>query len=46
VKAGLDPRRFTLRTVPPLLRKLTAWKDYAQAERPLADAIARLGRVR
>jgi bifunctional non-homologous end joining protein LigD len=45
VKAGLDPRRFTLRTVPPLLRKLTAWKDYAQAERPLADAIARLGRV-
>jgi bifunctional non-homologous end joining protein LigD len=46
VKQGLDPRRFTVRTVPPLIRKLAAWKDYAEAERPLADAIARLGKVR
>jgi bifunctional non-homologous end joining protein LigD len=39
---GLDPRRFTLRTAPALLRKSKAWKDYFQAERPLASAIRKL----
>jgi bifunctional non-homologous end joining protein LigD len=46
VKSGLDPRRYTVRTVPALARKLTAWSDYADAERSLADAIRRLGPVR
>lgn len=43
VKAGLDPRRFTLRTAPALLNKTTAWADYADSERPLETAIKRLG---
>ena len=46
VKAGLDPMAYTTRAMPALLRRLSAWKDYDQAERPLADAIARLGKVR
>ena len=44
VKAGLDPARFTLRTVPALLAKTKAWTDYCDAERPLAAAIRRLAR--
>ena len=46
VKKGLDPAKYTVRTVPPLLRKLTAWADYDDGERPLAPAIERLGKVR
>ena len=45
VKKGLDPAKYTVRTVPPLLAKLTAWEDYCEAERPLAQAIKRLGKV-
>jgi bifunctional non-homologous end joining protein LigD len=43
VKAGLDPAKYTIRTVPPLLNKLTAWEDYADSERSLEAAIKRLG---
>ena len=43
VKKGLDPARYTLRTVPGLLGKSTAWAGYDAAARPLADAIARFG---
>jgi bifunctional non-homologous end joining protein LigD len=43
VANGLDPARFTIRTVPPLLPRMKAWSDYGEAERPLADAIKRLG---
>jgi len=43
VRSGLDPRRFTLRTVPGLLSRTEAWADYAEAERPLRRAIERLG---
>ena len=46
VKKGLDPAKYTVRTVPPLLRKLTAWADYDDGERPLAPAINRLGKGR
>ena len=46
VKKGLDPAKYTVRTVPPLLKKLTAWTDYDDGERPLAPAIKRLGKVR
>lgn len=45
VKPGLDPARFTVRTVPPLLANLAAWRDYGEGERPLAGAIERLGRA-
>jgi bifunctional non-homologous end joining protein LigD len=41
VKKGLDPARFTLRTAPALIARSTAWKDYADAARPIADAIAK-----
>ena len=34
MKAGLDPKRYTLRTVPGLLAKSDAWKDYDAGERP------------
>jgi bifunctional non-homologous end joining protein LigD len=43
VKPGLDPRRYTIRSAPALVRKLTAWEDYFDAERPLGQAIRRLG---
>ena len=43
VRKGLDPMRFTVRTVPSLLKGLAAWEDYAQSERPLERAVGRLG---
>ena len=42
VKSGLDPMCFTVRTVPALLEKTDAWKDYASSARPLAAAIRKL----
>jgi bifunctional non-homologous end joining protein LigD len=44
VKKGLDPLRFTLRTVPALLAKHAAWSDYDEAARPLRPAIRRLAK--
>ena len=46
VKADLDPKRFTIRTVPALLSRSKAWVDYCDCERPLEQAIKRLGRSR
>jgi bifunctional non-homologous end joining protein LigD len=46
VKADLDPKRFTLRTVPALLAKTSAWQDYCEGERPLEQAIKRLGKAK
>ena len=46
VKADLDPERFTIRTVPGLLAKSTAWQDYCDSQRPLEEAIKRLGKVK
>ena len=43
-KADLDPKRFTIRTVPGLLKKSAAWKDYGDGHRPLEAAIKRLAR--
>ena len=45
VKADLDPKRFTVRTVPALLAKSTAWKDYCDGLRPLEHAIKQLSKV-
>ena len=45
VKADLDPKRFTIRTVPALLAKSSAWKDYCDALRPLEPAIEQLSRL-
>ena len=42
VKAGLDPKRYTVRSVPALLAKTKAWADYCESERSLATAIQRL----
>jgi bifunctional non-homologous end joining protein LigD len=44
-KKGLDPTKYTVRTVPSLIAKSTAWDDYCDGERPLAGAIKRLGKV-
>ena len=45
VKIGLDPKRYTVRTAPALIGKSKAWDGYADAGRPLAAAIGRLGRA-
>ncbi|HEX4292690.1 MAG TPA: DNA ligase D [Rhizomicrobium sp.] len=42
VKKGLDPKKFTVRTAPALLKKSSAWKDYGDGERPLAQAMKKL----
>ena len=45
LKADLDPQRYTIRTVPALIAKNKAWNDYNLGERPLEEAIARLGKT-
>jgi len=42
VRKGLDPQRFTVRTVPGLLRKSKAWKDYDKSSVPLRRLIEQL----
>ena len=42
VKKGLDPMRFTLRTVPALLKKSSAWKEYCKSERSLLKAMKKV----
>jgi bifunctional non-homologous end joining protein LigD len=46
VKPDLDPKRFSLRTVPTLLKKTKAWADYDDAARPLQDAMRRLAKAK
>ena len=45
VKAGLDPARYTLRSVPKLLARGKAWDGYEDGARPIAEAMVRLGRL-
>jgi bifunctional non-homologous end joining protein LigD len=42
IKKGLDPKRFTVRTAPALLKKSSAWKNYAKAEKPLLPVLKKL----
>jgi bifunctional non-homologous end joining protein LigD len=42
VRKGLDPKRYTIHTVPRLLRNTGAWQDYCDSERPLMAAIKSL----
>jgi bifunctional non-homologous end joining protein LigD len=44
VKPDLDPKRFTIRTALPLLRKSRAWEDYCDSGRSIEVAIERLGK--
>jgi bifunctional non-homologous end joining protein LigD len=42
VRAGLDPQRFTIKSVPALIARSSAWEDYCDSERPLEAAIRKL----
>lgn len=42
VKTGLDPSRFTIRTVPGLLKSSSPWQDYCDGQRSLEQAIKRM----
>ena len=42
VRQDLDPARFTVRTVPKLLAKTAAWRDYGRATRSLDAAMRKL----
>ncbi len=42
VKTGLDPLRYTIRTVPAALARTKAWTDYDAAAAPLSAAMKAL----
>ena len=42
VKKGLDPQRYTVRTVPAILRKENPWEGYCDAEVSVEQAIKKL----
>ena len=44
VRRGLDPKRYTIRTVPALLAKADGWDGYDDGARDLGAAIKRLGK--
>jgi bifunctional non-homologous end joining protein LigD len=46
LRAGLDPKRFTIRTTPALVARSTAWNDYCDSERPLLPALKRLNKAK
>jgi bifunctional non-homologous end joining protein LigD len=41
VKKGLDPKAFTIRTAPALLKRNKPWADWCDSEQPLKRAIER-----
>jgi len=45
VVPDLNPARYTIRSVPALLKKTKAWVEYGDSECPLEDAIKRLGKT-
>ena len=46
IRKGLDPKRFTVRTVPSLLAKSAAWKDYSDSVGSLSTAIKRIAKAK
>lgn len=44
VKKGLDPAKYTIRTATKIVKGMSAWEDYGDSERSLAQAIKRLER--
>jgi bifunctional non-homologous end joining protein LigD len=46
VEKGLDPARYTLRSVPPLLARTSAWREYGQGARPLLEVLKRVLRAK
>lgn len=44
VQSNLGSKRFTVRTVPALLAKASAWEDYCDGQHRLEQAIKRLGK--
>jgi bifunctional non-homologous end joining protein LigD len=44
VRSDLNPMKYTVRTVPALLKTSKAWADYDRAARPLKAAIAKIGK--
>jgi bifunctional non-homologous end joining protein LigD len=42
VRAGLDPKRFTIKTAPSLLAKSRPWQNYCDSEVPLKAAIQKI----
>jgi bifunctional non-homologous end joining protein LigD len=43
VRGDLDPKRFTVRTVPALLARSKAWEGYDDATAPIKAAMRKLG---
>jgi bifunctional non-homologous end joining protein LigD len=39
IRAGLDPKRFTMRSAAALLARSKPWEDYCESEVPLKAAI-------
>jgi bifunctional non-homologous end joining protein LigD len=46
VRKSLDPTRFTVRTVPALIVKSSAWKEYRDSERSLSAAMKRIAKIK
>src|SRR6202000_256108 len=46
VKADLDPKRYTVRTVPSLLAKTKAWEDYDDAASSIKVGMKKLAAAR
>jgi len=44
VRSDLDPKKYTVRTVPALLAKTKAWADYDSAARSIKAALGRLAK--
>ncbi len=45
VRAGLDPKKYTLRTAPGLLARSKPWEDYSEAGHSLAAAAEKLSKA-